>query len=1331
MENFINLYSVQKTLRFELKPEGKTLETFNKWIEEIENKNANENSNLIQQDIIRANKYEKVKKIIDEYHKNFIEQALKRLGNNGLPGLEEYYEIYKKRERDKNEVKMFNDIKARMRHHISKALKAHEGFSNLNKDDLIKKKKDANESLLENFLNQNEKVRNKLNELLRDNEGDRVDLFELLRAFENFTTYFRNFHENRQNLYSPEDKFSTIPHRLIHENLPRFCDNIKIYNQAKAARLNMNDIEKELRLNNNSLDEIFSINYFCKTLTQSGIDSYNYIIGGGAIQSGSQNIKGINNFINNDINQNVNNSSGRIPIMKTLYKLPLFERTSYSFRYEPIENDKDLIERIKNFYYEDLKNHRDVDDNENNQVNVISAIKSLIENIHDYREGLYVNGGITLTQISQKIFGSWHYIRDVLSEYYDKSIAPVKLDKKRTKAEEKAKEKWLKQKQFSVKLIEDALCAYKEKETNEEIIKKITETTICDFFKLAGADDNGSNNLFERIESKLTIKNEYDESLADLLGKEFQNERNLMQDKPRTLLIKNFLDTLQGYKDDITAGLLHFIKSLLPSEEISDKNELFYSEFEKYYNILKEVTPLYNKIRNYLTQKPYSVEKVKLNFENNTLLAGWDENKEADNSCVLLRKNNNYYLGIMKKEFNNVFKKDKYLIANDNEPCYEKMIYKLLPGANKMLPKVFFADRNINEFNPSEEILRIRNTASFSKNGTPQEGFNKAQFNLEDCRKLIDFYKKCISNHCDWKNFNFQFSDTDSYQSIDEFYREVEQQGYKVNFVKIPDRYINQLVDEGQLFLFKIYNKDFSDKKKTNGKPNLHTLYWKMLFDENNLKNVRFKLNGEAEIFFRPKSINYTDEIWEKGHHYDKLKDKFNFPIISNKRYALDKFHFHVPITINFKSNNQENINEIVNNYLKNSDKYNIIGIDRGERNLLYVTVINLKGEIIEQFSLNEISTNYRDKCFSKDYHEELDKRESQRDRARKDWQTIEGIRNLKEGFLSHVIHKISQLVIKYNGVVVMEDLNFGFKRGRQKVEKQVYQNFEKMLINKLNYLVFKDKEPDEPGGVLNGYQLVNKFKTFKELGKQSGIVFYVPAAYTSSIDPLTGYVQYLFPIKHANSVEKARNFYNKFKSIYYNPEKEWFEFVFDYIDFNIRFEGKSDWKICTANTERYVWNKNLNSGRGGQEKINVTEGLKLLFREYNILYCDGKNLRELISEVRSINNENTDKKFYNRLNYLLNATLKLRHNNGKQGAEEKDYILSPVKPFFDSRSANKTLPKNADANGAYNIARKGLLLIKRLKELGVEEFEKTKKSRGGRSQWLPHKEWLEFVQNR
>ena len=114
--------------------------------------------------------------------------------------------------------------------------------------------------------------------------------------------------------------------------------------------------------------------------------------------------------------------------------------------------------------------------------------------------------------------------------------------------------------------------------------------------------------------------------------------------------------------------------------------------------------------------------------------------------------------------------------------------------------------------------------------------------------------------------------------------------------------------------------------------------------------------------------------------------------------------------------------------------------------------------------------------------------------------------------------------------------------------------------------MVDKKIGPNEEGGLLNALQLTNKFTSFREMGKQNGFLFYIPAWNTSKIDPVTGFVDLLHP-KYEN-VEKSRSFFSKFKSIRYNKDKGWFEFAFDYNDFTTKAEGtRTNWTICT-----YIW---------------------------------------------------------------------------------------------------------------------------------------------------------------
>ncbi len=428
--------------------------------------------------------------------------------------------------------------------------------------------------------------------------------------------------------------------------------------------------------------------------------------------------------------------------------------------------------------------------------------------------------------------------------------------------------------------------------------------------------------------------------------------------------------------------------------------------------------------------------------------------------------------------------------------------------------------------------------------------------------------------------------------------------------------------------------------------------------------------------------------------------------MIKDRRFTRDKFFFHCPITLNFKAGNAGRFNDSVNKYLSNNPAVNVIGIDRGERHLLYYTVVNQKGEIIEQKSFNQITNSY-DKDggeieVSTDYHSLLDEKEKRRDEARKSWKQIGNIKELKSGYLSHIVHQLAILMIKYNAVIVLEDLNFGFKRGRFKVEKQVYQKFEKALIDKLNYLVFKDSPQGCAGHYMKAYQFTSGFESFKKLGKQSGFLFYVVSNYTSKIDPVSGFVDLLKP--KYESVDKSMNFLSKFDRISYNDAAGYFEFAFDYAKFGDKAEGRTQWVACTHGGQRYTFNPKTKQ----RDCVDVTAELKSLFESEGIGYLGGGDLVEDITKPRSA-------EFFRTLMRCLSLTLQLRHTGG-----DDDFILSPVADcegmFFDSRRAPDWLPQNADANGAYHIALKGLLTLKQINE-------------GGKPGAISNKEWFRFRQ--
>jgi len=314
---------------------------------------------------------------------------------------------------------------------------------------------------------------------------------------------------------------------------------------------------------------------------------------------------------------------------------------------------------------------------------------------------------------------------------------------------------------------------------------------------------------------------------------------------------------------------------------------------------------------------------------------------------------------------------------------------------------------------------------------------------------------------------------------------------------------------------------------------------------------------------------------------------------------------------------------------------------------------------------------------------------------------------------LSQVVYKITQLMVKYNAAVILEDLNMGFKQGRQKVESSVYQQFEKSLIDKLNYLVDKNIPADEDGGLLHAYQLTNQFESFKKMGKQNGFLFYIPAWNTSKMDPVTGFVN-LFDTRYEN-VNKSQSFFDKFDVIRYNSAKNWFEFKFDYDNFTQKAEGtRTKWTLCTWGTRIRTFRNPLKNSSWDNEEIVLTDEFKKHFEKFGI-DVNG-NLKESIVEQGS-------KEFYEGLLNLLKLTLQMR--NSITGTEV-DYLISPVADengnFYDSRTCGDDLPKNADANGAYNIARKGLWVAQQIRGNDGKKYPRLA---------MTNKEWLKFAQEK
>ena len=234
-------------------------------------------------------------------------------------------------------------------------------------------------------------------------------------------------------------------------------------------------------------------------------------------------------------------------------------------------------------------------------------------------------------------------------------------------------------------------------------------------------------------------------------------------------------------------------------------------------------------------------------------------------------------------------------------------------------------------------------------------------------------------------------------------------------------------------------------------------------------------------------------------------------------------------------------------------------------------------------------------------------------------------------------------------------------------------------------------------------WQLTRRIATLKDAGRQNGIVFYVPASYTSVVDPVTGFANLFF----LNRVKKDNyiDFYKRFSEISYDPQASHFIFRFNYKDFGnycrIKNPPSRNWDIISGQRIKFV--KELRK----TVTVDTTNELKQLFETKGVDFASGDNiLPQILGDVSLLP----------AVNYLFRLIMELRYTIG-----DTDAIVSPALDekgnYFDTREhvLGGKYPVNADANGAFNIARKGILLVNKLKQDVTSPF-------------ITNKEWFEHV---
>jgi CRISPR-associated protein Cpf1 len=1104
---------------------------------------------------------------------------------------------------------------------------------------------------------------------MAENDYSAVDI-ELAKTFKSGATgYFVKYFKAREMLLVSDDKHNTLAHRIINTNLYRYVSNLIIHQDIYKQGGLVSEISDMAE----KLNKLLSLS-FSDLLTHDGIENYNRLLQG-VVDTDRSVDKGLNILIR-EFRAKTKMPAKETPLFEKLDALPLFgDKKVFG---NPSElNDKDVLTALSD-ECKVLTNEK--------IPRLEQAVKNIIKSDHD---GIYVMPQY-IKSLSSSIFGSYDLISGAIKLAGLDVKSPISLGQ-----------------------IDHAIIDYHvsldESDEHHDILanRLLNNKPVLTYFSAAimGLTDD-----FHTATKKA----------KKVLG---QNEIIGSRRPPKTLDEndkggKGFfqLQKIQNILKSLQAIVSHY-RPLLPlmsrkPVELLEPDAAFYEDFMP---IMQDIDQVYfeceRMARTHFTKKPGKGSKVRLSFDNGYFMSGWALSTVSTSGAVILEREGKYYLTIAAGK-RSVFdlslsfddyqsgkvspvKEARIKAAKSCSPdAYKLLVYNQITNFSMAAPRIFlWTEKRRDFFKPSEEILKIANTSSFTKNGKPKPGFDKADFNLGDCHKMIDYFKSCIDKHPVWNQFDFKFSPTTEYQSIDGFYNEVNAQSYKLSHMGIDPKYIENLLKDESIFMFQIYCQDFSPAAK--GTPNLFTQYFLATLDTENPNNC-YKLNGGAEMFFKKHKIKPGKEVVHPKNEPLKAKTPgaqsptrtLPYDIIKDKKATKDTFSLNFSITANYSHQTitTKQHNELIDGaLLDEADNASVLAIHRGERNLLSYSVVKRNGLVVEQGNLNTIynpgtgvGTNYRNLLSEKQQKYRM---------AQRNWGIADNMKGLKSGYLSHALPVIVNLAIKHNAYICIEDLNGKFVDRRKAIDANVYQTFDAKLASKLNYLVVKSKEDNEPAGINRALQLAQPSGVdgyFK-----SGIILKVSPSYTSKTCPRTGFVN-LLDFRYKN-MSQARSLLQMFSCIYYDEVSDLFCFDFDYRDFKLNTgftleNYQSTWSVSTHGDKRYYYDR----VEKRSVEFNATESLKNLLSDFGIAYRHNINLIDAFCRVSKAD-------FYKQLFVFMSSIFSIKQY---QAGTDYSFAISPIMvdgEYYCSLDPKDNEPGDIDALNCYVLAKKAWWSLNKL----------------------------------
>lgn len=1094
---------VVKNLKFELRPVGRTGDTIRK-------------RGFLEADEALHEKHKTVYPLFDAYVKSVTADAFLKEGGKITAEL-----IAKEKDLENNEKKAMEEMQTVVRKAFDRAAPAPIG--SINSGTFLKK-------TLPEFLDRDKGFFVPLDQYS-------VEEWKDILA-ETTITYLSKYAVNRIT------SFDNAAKRAV-ENFMRYRENTGKLQSFLVYAKSDEGLREEACVK--ALESAVYLDYYEMCLTASDIDRYNQDVKGVVGEKGIVK-KGINMLIN-EVNQQHKADRGyngpMFKLLDPLYQQILMPREKQYDR-RKLENDEEL-----NAVVDVLKEKV----GKNEMEKVVSFLKETeAENLVVYGKDLH--------QISHLVFGDHSTIPDKMQAVY------VENQYQQLEAGNKKAEKNIEK---AGKTVREKFYSFAE---------------ITEFLKSA--------DLYEDVKAKFVSAMVACMMSADMCKENLPTELRFKDKSSKQALIAYF-EPMNEFN-----RLVKLLKKKSDRQEDGVLNEL-----EKLTKDFDLIPYTHNLVHGYMTRTPKDMAKemqICFGLSTKQKLEWWNGDKvPATKDALLLKKDGKFYFAT-KTPKGRFVNNDAFAETQEGE-CYSVFLQKKARPAFTNFPKITFYEPQKEQFfeknpeadcyilekgmrNPvviSRELYEIKKNGLFKKNAGVTE-----EERLSAMWKLIDFYKEVAENYIQFERFHFKWSDTKDYQTIDEFFDEVNLCSISMEWRNVSAKKIDEEVENGSLLMFLIWQRDLY--KRGLESRNSYVKTFLSVFEPENMANNEIRLNSNTRLSFRPAAMERKvthpagsivvnrrtadgTRIPESVHNeiyrcyqgkisYDQMSaeakewcqkaqaHKTEHDLVKNRRYTEDKFFISITYTKNADVIEKFNpVSTEVREEMK--DGFYTMSIARGIQDLLYYEVFDEKKQMVEHGSLNIL--------FGTNYAEYLQMLSDERKNGKSEkWEYDKKVKNIKDVYLNDAIAKILQIAFKYNAKIVIEKMNPQFKQKWACIDNQLFSVFEKRLETKLLDYHNADIPLGMPGSVTNPLQAA-----YEPKGEpvQNGILFRLNGAYTSNIDPYTGFVN-LFPIGNYNGTKSRRDFFAKFRHINYRDGYVYFHF--DYRNFgNIKYETeKTEWTV-------------------------------------------------------------------------------------------------------------------------------------------------------------------------